>query len=77
MITDEYFNYTSGFFLTDRIPMDLLYLADMSRIYDFIEANVSEVYQDMSAEKVFEQIEDMAEYLQMSVDIKPEYLCRY
>ena len=74
VIKDEYINYASGFFLTERIPMDHLIYGDNHNLYNFIDDHICEKFEYISAESLYETIEEIAEYLQMSATVKGEYL---
>lgn len=54
------FVFASGCFLTNYLPYDDLdYLLD-SEIIDFIEKHKAEIYEDLPAETVYEQIVSLA-----------------
>ena len=54
------FIFASGCFLTEYFPHDDLdYMLD-NEIMDFIEKHKSELYEDLSAETIYEQINSLA-----------------
>lgn len=67
---DRFICYASGFFLTEYLPRERVYLGE--GIEDFISDNITEAYEYHTPSQVYEMIVDMAQSLKRDLSFNYE-----